>query len=138
MTDELSLSWTRRRAAEHQGRYQRVLAASLIAYAAASLAAILAPGALSDLIGLAAPTAWLRVWGTFLLITAILYVPGYLEPVRSRWCNVVGIGARFALALLYCILGGGFLWIGLVEVAFGLALAITYFNLFRSELMSRP
>ena len=138
MTEGLSIAWTQAEATEHRIVYKRVLGANLAIYAVLSIAAIAAPTALSRLVGLPGPTEWLRSWGGLLLLVTLLYLPGFLDPVRSRWSNAVGIVGRFGAAGLYAVLGGGFLWLALGEAAFGILLAVTYFGLFRSELMSRP
>src|SRR5262245_49863497 len=86
-----------------------------------------------------APSAgWVRLWGIMLLITAILYLPGRIQPVYSRWPNVVGIIARFVLAVTYFWLGRGLRWFGLYELMLALLLAWSYAQLVRAELMSRP
>jgi hypothetical protein len=86
-----------------------------------------------------APSAgWVRLWGVMLLITAILYLPGWIQPVYSRWPNVVGIVARFVLAVTYFWLGRGLRWFGLYELVLALLLAWSYAKLVRAELMSRP
>jgi hypothetical protein len=51
---------------------------------------------------------------------------------------VVGILARFALAIAYVFLGQGFRWLALYEVLFALVLAVTYGRLLRDELMAEP
>ena len=91
----------------------------------------------ADLPGLPS-SGWVQLWGVMLLITATLYLPGYVEPVQVRWPNIVGIIARFVLAVAYVHLGRGLRWFALYELMFAVALAWSYRRLLRAELMSRP
>lgn len=145
MDQTLSLGWTQAEARSRKDTYKRVLVVSLIVQAVIALLAILFPGTLSHLLGLpsATPSGWLRAWGAMLLLVTLLYLPGYIDPVRVRWPNVIGILGRVGTALLFLLLGlgtglRGFLWLALIDGAFATALVVTYFRLFRAELMSRP
>jgi len=136
----LSLGWSQGEANSRRTSYQRALRLALFLDAALALYALLAPTSFSALLRLPAPqtSGWVSAWGGLLLITAALHIPGLLDPVRRRWANLVGIAGRFLLTLLYLLLGGGFLWLALLQAGLGLTLAILYFGLFRAELMSRP
>jgi len=136
----LTLGWTRQEAAARRRVYQRALWLALGLEILLGLYALLAPASLSALLGLPSPRpeGWVRIWGALLLFAAALHVPGVLDPVRRRWASLVGISGRFALAVLYAILSGGFLWLALIEAGLGFLLAILYFSLFKAELMSRP
>ena len=140
MTDALSIGWTAGQAATQRTVYRRLLGFALIVQTALGLIAIVAPVWLAraaDLPG--APSAgWVRLWGIMLLITAILYLPGCVAPVYARLPNVVGILARFVLAVAYFGLGQGLRWFALYELVLAIALAWSYGRLLRAELMSRP
>ena len=140
MTDALSIGWTAGQAATQRTVYRRLLGFALIVQTALGLIAIVAPVWLAraaDLPG--APSAgWVRLWGIMLLITAILYLPGWVAPVYARLPNVVGILARFVLAVAYFGLGQGLRWFALYELVLAIALAWSYGRLVRAELMSRP
>jgi hypothetical protein len=140
MTDALSIGWTAGQAATQRTVYRRLLGFALIVQTALGLIAIVAPVWLAraaDLPG--APSAgWVRLWGIMLLITAILYLPGWVAPVYARLPNVVGILARFVLAVAYFGLGQGLRWFALYELVLAIALAWSYGRLLRAELMSRP
>jgi Na+-driven multidrug efflux pump len=145
MDQTLSLGWTQAEARSRKDTYKRVLAVSLVVQAVIALLAILFPATLSHLLGLpsATPSGWLRAWGVTLLLVTLLYFPGYTDPVRVRWPNVIGILGRVGTALLFLLLGlgaglRGFLWLALIDGVFAAALVVTYFRLFRAELMSRP
>ena len=84
------------------------------------------------------PAGWVQLWGVMLLITASLYLPGWIEPLQVRWPNIVGIIARFVLAIAYVSLGRGLRWFALYELIFAVALAWNYRALLRADLMSRP
>lgn len=145
MDQTLSLGWTQAEARSRKDTYKRVLVVSLIVQAVIALLAILLPATLAHLIGLAAPhpSGWMRAWGAMLLLVTLLYLPGYIDPVRVRWPNVVGIIGRAGTAMLFLLLAlctglRGFIWLALIDGAFAAALVVTYFRLFRAELMSRP
>ena len=124
MTDALSIGWTAGQAATQRTVYRRLLGFALIVQTALGLIAIVA--------------GWVRLWGIMLLITAILYLPGWVAPVYARLPNVVGILARFVLAVAYFGLGQGLRWFALYELVLAIALAWSYGRLLRAELMSRP
>jgi hypothetical protein len=114
--------------------YQRVLGLNLLLVAAFAALALASPGTLSRLFGFPepVPTEWIRVCGGMLAVVALLYLQGLLDPLGARWPNVVGIGARFAMAALFLSLGGAFVWFCVFDVVFGVPLAILYWNLLKS------
>lgn len=67
-----------------------------------------------------------------------LQIPASKEPVRRRWSNLVGIAGRLVLGVVYLLLGGGYLWLALIEASSALLLVHLYYRLGRAELMSRP
>src|SRR5205085_8332237 len=123
MTDALRIGWTQAEAASRRRTYRCLLLVVLIVQVAAGLLALIWPLHLSYWLSLPTPfpDAWLRVVGAMLLIAAVLYVPGYINPVFARFPNVVGIVARFGLAILYLYLGG-FRWLALYELIVAVAL----------------
>ena len=120
--------------------YRRLLAITLIVQTVVGLIAIIVPVWLARQADLPGPSSsgWVQLWGIMLLITAMLYLPGCIEPVHVRWPNIVGIVARFTLAVVYVLLGRGLRWFALYELVFAVALAWSYRRLLRAELMSRP
>lgn len=144
MDQTLSLGWTQSDSAARRAAFRRVLGINLILHVVIGVAAVLAPRWLSGLVGLSETLqpGWVSAWGGMVLLVTALYLPGYREPLRARWPNVVGIAGRLGFALLYVVLalGGspGFLWLAVFDLGFGLALATLYFALARAELMSRP
>jgi hypothetical protein len=140
MTDALRIGWTQAEAASRRRTYRCLLLIVLIVQAVAAVLALAAPVWLAQSLHLPEPfpDAWLRIVGAFLLITTLLYVPGYINPVFARFPNVVGIAARFGLAILYLCLGGNFRWLAAYELIVALALGVTYQRLIGAELMSRP
>ena len=140
MTDALSIGWTAGQAATQRTVYRRVLGFALIVQTALALIAIVAPIWLARAAELpCAPSAgWVRLWGLMLLITAALYLPGWIEPVYSRVPNVIGILAHFVLAVAYFGLGQGLRWFALYELVIAIVLAWSYSRLVCAELMSRP
>ncbi|MBR0682633.1 hypothetical protein GXW74_19225 [Roseomonas eburnea] len=144
MDQTLSLGWMQSEAAARRAAFRRVLGVNLVLQGVIGVAAVLAPGWLSALLGLGGTLqpGWVSAWGGMLLLVAALYLPGYQEPARARWPNLVGILGRFGFALLYVVLalGGapGFLWLAAFDLGFGVSLAMLYLSLGRAELMSRP
>jgi hypothetical protein len=140
MTDALTVGWTKAQAATARNAYRRLLAFNLIVQTVVGLIAVIVPVWLARQADLPGPlsSGWVQLWGVMLLITATLYLPGCIEPVHVRWPNIVGIVARFVLAVAYFHLGRGLRWFALYELVFAVALAWSYRRLLRAELMSRP
>jgi len=138
--ETLKIGGTQTAAAARRRIYQRVLGANLLLVAAFVALAISSPATLSVLFGFPEPlpSEWVRACGGMLAVVALLYLQGLLDPVHARWPNIVGIGARFAMAVLFLILGGGFLWFCLFDGVFAVLLTISYFNLVRSDPTRRP
>jgi hypothetical protein len=141
MTDDaLTIGWTRAEAATRRTAYRRLLGFTLIVQTVLGLIALIVPVWLArsaDLPG-SPPAGWVQLWGVMLLITASLYLPGWIEPLHVRWPNIVGIIARVVLAIAYVSLGRGLRWFALYELIFAVALAWSYRALLRADLMSRP
>jgi hypothetical protein len=133
------LDTTRTAAAHRRTTYRRLLGAHLIIQLALGIAMLAAPLWFSHVLAIPAPSAsFVRLWGLMLLLLTALYAPGWLDPIYTRWPNVVGIAGRCATALLYLILGSGFLWFALFDGGFAVALAWAYTQAIRAELMTRP
>lgn len=140
MTDALSIGWTQAQAATQRTVYRQWLGVDLAVRTVVGLIALIVPLWLAhqaDLPGQPSP-GWVRLWGVMMLITVVLYLPGWMEPLQARWPNMVGIVARFVLALAYVLLGRGFRWFALYELVFAIALAVSYSRLLRAALMARP
>src|SRR5882724_41560 len=107
MTDALRIGWTRGEADSRRRTYRRLLLAVLLVQVLAGLLALIWPVCISQWLSLPAPSpdGWLRGFGFMLLVTAALYLPGYINPVFARLPNVVGILSRFGLAILFFCLG---------------------------------
>jgi hypothetical protein len=78
------------------------------------------------------PKTWPRYVGAELLAINFLYFPGYVEPTVHRWPNWCGIVIRLTFALFFFSQGGGFIPMGFVDAAFGLALLFTYLPVVRA------
>src|SRR5262249_750103 len=138
MTDALTIGWTRAQTETARTTYRRLLGFNLILQTVVALIAIIVRVWLGRSLPGPPSPGWVRLWGAMLLITAGLYLPGCIEPLQVRWPNVVGIVARFLLALAYIHLGQGFWWFAAYELIFAVALAWGYSRLLRAELMSHP
>ena len=74
--------------------------------------------------------------GVMLLWAVLFQVTGYFDPVRNRLPVVMGVLGRYLVGGAALLLG---LWIvGLVAIAFGLALNFSYHALVRAVVQSRP
>jgi len=141
MTDDaLTIGWTRAEAETRRTVYRRLLGFTLIVQTVLGLIALIVPVWLARSANLPGPppAGWVQLWGVMLLITASLYLPGWIEPLHVRLPNIVGIIARFALAIAYVSLGRGLRWFALYELIFAVALEWSYRALLRADLMSRP
>ncbi len=120
--------------------YCAVLAVSLAFYLAIGVFALAAPTTLADV--LRHPTAvdlgWIRLVGALTLTQILFYLPGYQDPLRSRYSNVVGVPVRVIMGVVWIVMGGGFIAIGLVELVFALVLGMLYQRYVEAEIMSRP
>src|SRR3954469_14087527 len=110
MDQTLSLGWMEAQAQKRRSVYRNALGLNLLLQVAIGLFALLAGGTLAQMMGLnpATDTQLLRAWGALLILISVLQVPGYVDPVRFRWSNVIGIPGRFATAMLYLLLGKSF------------------------------
>jgi hypothetical protein len=140
MADALTIGWTQAQTRSSLTLYRRVLGLNLILHLAIGLACLFLPYWVSRTFGLPAPipTGWVRGWGATLILVTALYVPGFLDPVRHRAPNFIGVLGRLWMAIVWTFCGGGFLWFALFDFAFFLILAALYLRLMRNVLMSHP
>jgi len=135
----ISLGWAQSEADARRTSYARALRIALLIDIVLGAYAVIAPTSFSGVLGIAVqPSGWVAAWGGLTLLAAALHIPGLLDPMRRRWSNVVGAAGRFLLAILYLVIGGGFLWLALLQVVLSLILAWLYFTFLKAELMSRP
>lgn len=141
MTGVPTLSGARAAAARAQVRFGRVLAAVLGLQALAGLVALVAPLGAASWIGSAPPVdaaGWVRAWAGMMLVAALFQLPGLVDAIGARSAIVAAIVARFALALLYLLLGGGFVWLAVFEGMAAVATLLAFQALIRAEIMTRP
>jgi hypothetical protein len=140
MDNTLSLSWMEAEVSSRRTSYRRIVILSLVIQVAIGLFALIGPDTLVHLFRLPHPydMDWPRAWGALLILMTAFYVPGLREPVRWRWSNILGIVGRAGMAIVYLILGGGFVWLALIEAVLALLLVIFYFGLFRAVVMAHP
>jgi hypothetical protein len=133
------LAFARAVAARSRRLYQMILGVDLGLQLVLGIAMLATPAWVLDLVaGPPVGAGFVRLWGLLLLIVTALYAAGWLDPIYTRWPNVVGIIGRFAAGLLYLCLGGRFLWLALFDASFAAALAWTYGKALTAELMTRP
>jgi len=141
MTDQtLTLGWTMAQAARALRSYRLVLGFNMAVHVLIGLACIFCPGWVSQMAGLsdAIPVGWERGWGATLLLVTVLYIPGWHQPLIARMPNVIGIGGRLWMALIWLFCGGGFLWFALFDGFFAVVLALLYRRLLTNQLMTHP
>lgn len=138
MTDALHLGWCENEARTKRRQFQQAMLVYLVIYGVLGIVGVLFPGLLARLFALEPPYGWLRGLGAMMLLAAALYLPGWQNPLRSKWPNLVGTAARFILAIVWLSVGHGFLWLGLFELVSAIVLGLLLFNCFTAELMSRP
>ena len=83
--DALTIGWTQAQAATRRIAYRRLLGFNLIVQTAVGLIAVVVPVWLAHKADLPGPPSpgWVQLWGVMLLIMAILYLPGCIEPVHA-------------------------------------------------------
>ena len=140
MSDTLTLGFTRARVADSLALYRRVLGLNHVLHLLIGLACLLFPHWVAQLLGLPGPIppGWTRAWGSMLILVSALYVPGWLDPVRVRGPNLIGLLGRVWMGTVWVFCGGGFLWFAAFDFAFALLLGLLYFRLMRDVLMSHP
>ena len=63
--------------------------------------------------------------GAQLIAINLLYLPGFLDPIRNRLVNYLGILIRLSFALFFFTQGDGFVPMGIYDGTFGLLLLAT-------------
>jgi hypothetical protein len=140
MTDALMQGWSDARAAASLSIYRRVLGLNLVLHLLIGLACIFLPDWVSRTFGLPGPipSGWVRGWGATLILVTALYIPGLIDPFRSRLPNLIGLGGRLWMTIIWLFCGGGFLWFAAFDFAFFLILTMLYLRYLKDTLMSRP
>ncbi len=120
--------------------YKRVLQVSIVLNILIGIFILIWPYHYADFLNMPEPypATWPRHWGAQLIAINVLYIPGYVAPLRHRFPNVVGIIIRLTFALFFFTQGDGFIWMGIYDGLFGLALLLTYRSALRANLMSKP
>ena len=120
--------------------YRRVLLVSIVLNILIGIFILFWPDKYAEILNIpeAFPDTWPRHWGAQLLAINALYIPGYVAPLRHRYPNVAGIVIRLSFALFFFTQGGGFIWMGIYDGLFGLALLFTYRSALRANLLSKP
>ena len=129
------VGWSREEASHRLSFYRRLLGVNL------ALQVVLGVALLFHPTGWSAPgpdASFVRILGLMLLLLGGVYAVGWFEPIRMRWPNLLGVVGRCATAALYLALGGKFLWLAAFDAAFAGALAWSYWQALRTELMTRP
>ena len=140
MTDALMQGWSDAKAKASGLVYRRVLGANMVLHLVIGLACIFVPDWVSRTFGLPGPipTGWVRGWGATLILVTALYVPGLVDPLRSRSPNLIGLGGRLWMSIIWLFCGGGFLWFAAFDFAFFVILSVLYLRCLKDTLMSRP
>jgi len=138
MDEALTLSGTAARARKYKGFYQALLACAMILSVCVGIGCIFLPHRVCHIVKLPPLFGWVRAWGALLILVTALYIPGLQDPQRSRYANIAGIIGRFWMAIAWFWIGGGLVWVGLFDVAMGIALGWLFYLYGTAELMSRP
>jgi hypothetical protein len=78
------------------------------------------------------PETWPRHWGAQLIAINLLYLPGFMDPIRARFVNYLGIVIRLSFALFFFTQGRGFVTMGIYDGVFGVVLLATYLRVQRA------
>jgi hypothetical protein len=140
MIDALRIGWTQAEVARRRRTYRLLLGAVLLLHAALGIVGLAWPGLLfkPPVVPGHLVTDWVRLGGLLLVAMTLFYLPGWIEPLRYRGQNLVGVVTLVALALLLLCLGRTWIAIGLAELLLAGLLALSYGRLTRAELMSLP
>lgn len=83
--------------------------------------------------------------GSFIAIAAVLLLgaalngaQGVANPLYARWPNLAGIAIRLLLAITLLVIGGGFIWLAVLQAVLAVVLAWSYLRALLAELMTRP
>lgn len=108
--------------------YQTVMGISIILNIVIGIFILLLPDTFATLLGqpLPSPATWPRHWGAQLIAINLLYLPGWVDPIRNRYVNYLGICIRLSFALFFFSQGRGFVTMGIYDGSFGLLLLATY------------
>lgn len=140
MTDALMQGWSDARADSSRSLYRRILGFNMLLHLLIGLSCIFLPDWVCRLFGLPGPIpdGWVRGWGATLILVTALYVPGLIDPLRSRLPNLIGLGGRLWMSVIWLFCGGGFLWFAAFDFGFFVILSLLYLRLLKNTLMSRP
>jgi hypothetical protein len=140
MSDAQAIGWSQDQAKARRSTYQKALCFNMLLHLAIGLLCMFAPYFVSEILGLPPPASsgWIRGWGATLILVTALYIPGLQDPLRSRYPNIVGILGRLWMAIVWFVIGGGLIWLGLFDLLFAVILAWLYYRYCIAELMSRP
>ena len=81
---------------------------------------------------------WVRAAGALYIFVTFAYLPSAVMPDKARVANLFPTFAPILPILLFFWLGGGFIWFGLYELVFLLALNLTYRRAWIADLMQKP
>lgn len=81
---------------------------------------------------------WVRGVGALLIFIAFAYLPSAIAPSRTHVANLFPLLAPVIPAILFVWIGGPFLWLALVELAFMLALHLSFRRDALRWLMAQP
>ena len=140
MSNSLSLGWTQSIAARRLSSHRRVFGLALGLQLIIGVIFLFCPSYALGVVGLdkAMGPEWPSIWGATLIFVTIMQIPGWLDPVRQRYVNVVAVLGRGLMVLTFASHGGPFLWFAGFDAVFGVLLAIGFRRMVLTELMTRP
>ncbi len=136
--DGLSLSLSRALANRAADRFSTAMAVYLAIQAVAGVLAILFGGDMAEAVELDESPGLVRVIGGLTLLLALLSVPAYMRPVRSRATVLAVLAGGYVLGFLWLAAGAGLLWVGVIQLVFAVGLSVLALRFFVLELQSRP
>ncbi len=120
--------------------FKQIVRLRILALLAVALYALIDPASFPASLGggETVDADWVRAVGVLFIFIAFAYLPSAIAPSRTHLSNLFPLLAPVIPAVLFVWIGGPFLWLALVELAFLLALHLSFRRDAIRWLMARP
>ncbi len=120
--------------------FKQIIRLRILALLAIALYALIDPAGFLKLLGGGDDVShdWVRGVGALFIFIAFAYLPSAIAPSRTHLSNLFPLIAPVIPAILFVWIGGPFLWLALLELAFLLALHLSFRRDAVRWLMAQP